>query len=313
MTETLTGYTFHHPRPEDMGSTYELIRAIQIADEGECDFTEEDMQVVWRTGKPENMWLVEAEDGSLAAYAGVRQRHPTRLRTFSGVLPEHRGNGIGTQLLGLVEERARRLAAKAPEGEIVMLSHDVGALNSDKAALLEHHGYELVRTFLKMGIELDEEPPEPQLPDGIVLETMRPGTEREIYDASEEAFRDHWDHVPHDYDEWREWNFSRESFDPTLWLVAYDGDEIAGISLNHFDGGDEAWVNVLAVRRPWRRHGLGLALLLTSFRDFRRRGIARAALGVDSENPTGATRLYERAGMHVVREEKAYAKEIPRA
>jgi len=309
---TVPGYAFRRPQPEDVRAAYELICAIEIADAG--DFTEEDMQVMWRMTDHENIWLVEGEDGSLAAYAGIRERHPTRLRTFSGVLPEHRGRGIGAHLLQLLDTRALELAAKAPEGEKVMISQDVAPLNTDKAAILERHGYEFVRTFWKMAIDLDGEPAEPQLPDGVTLETMRPGTERRIFEASEEAFRDHWDHVPHDYDEWHEWNFSRESFDPTLWQIAYDADEIAGISLNNFEEEDvEAWVGVLAVRRPWRRRGLGLALLLASFRDFRRRGIARAVLGVDSESPTGATRLYERAGMHVVREEKAYAKEVPRA
>jgi len=305
-------YTFRHPVDSDIGGVYELIREIELADDGACDFTEEDMQVAWRLQKPENMTLVEAQDGSLAGYVAINVRHPTRLRTWSGVLPAHRGRGIGTRLLESVDDRARELAREAPSGKAVLLSQEVGSLNTDKAPLLERHGYRLVRTFWKMGIELDEEPLEPEFPEGISVETMRPGSEREIFEASEDAFQDHWDHVPHDYGEWSEWNFGRESFDPTLWLVAYDGDEIAGLSLNSYDGDDEAWVGVLGVRRRWRRRGLGHALLLASFRDFRRRGIARAALGVDSENPTGATRLYERAGMHVVREEKAYAKEVPR-
>jgi mycothiol synthase len=305
-------YTFRQPVDSDIDGVYQLIRELELADEGDCDFTQEDMQVAWRLQKPENMTLVEAADGSLAGYFAINVRHPTRLRTWSGVLPLHRGKGIGTRLLGLIDDRARELALEAPEGEAIVLGQQVGALNTDKAPLLERHGYRLVRTFWKMGIELDGETPEPEFPQGISVETMRPGTEREIFEASEDAFQDHWDHVPHDYREWSEWHFSRESFDPTLWLVAYDGDEIAGLSLNFHDGADEAWVGILGVRRPWRRRGLGHALLLASFRDFQRRGIARAALGVDSENPTGATRLYERAGMHIVREEKAYAKEVPR-
>ena len=58
-------------------------------------------------------------------------------------------------------------------------------------------------------------------------------------------------------------------------------------------------VEELGVRRPWRGHGLGLALLDLAFEEFERRGLTRAILTVDSENPTGATRLYERAGMSV--------------
>lgn len=307
-----TGYTARHPQEDDLHSFYAAVRELEIADEGECDWTEEDLRVMWRTSDPTNAWLIEDADGRIAAFAGVRPRHATRLRTSAGVLPAHRGRGIGTHLLRLIDERAVELAAKAPAGDTVMVGQDVGALNTDAAPLLERHGYELARRFWKMGIELDGEPPEPVVPEGLRLEPMRPGMERELFDASEEAFQDHWDHVPHDYDEWRAWMIERESFDPALWVVAYDGDEIAGGSMNFLEP-EEAWVGVLFVRRPWRRRGLGMALLHASFREFHRRGVPKAALGVDTENPTGATHLYERAGMHVVRESSVYWKPVTRA
>lgn len=306
------GYTARHPRPDDLGAMFALIRKIEIADEGECDLNEEDLQILQRTTDPDNVWFVEDGDGGLVAYAAIRPRHPTRLRTWAGVVPAHRGKGIGTHLLHLVDERARELTAKAPEGEPVMLGQDAGQLNTDAAPLLERHGYRLARKFWKMGIDLNEEPPEPVLPEGFTIETMRPGTERELFDASEEAFQDHWDHVPHDYDEWRAWTVERESFDPSVWLVVYDGDEIAAGAMNYLEP-RESWVGVLFVRRPWRRRGLGLALLNASFREFRKRGVPKAALGVDTENLTGATQLYERAGMHVVRESSVYWKEVTRA
>ncbi|MBD0349195.1 MAG: GNAT family N-acetyltransferase, partial [Thermoleophilia bacterium] len=93
-------------------------------------------------------------------------------------------------------------------------------------------------------------------------------------------------------------------FDPALWFIAYDGDEIAGFSLcrpRESGDPDMGWVSVLGVRRPWRRRGLALALLRHSFVELHRRGKKRVGLGVDAENTTGALRLYERAGMHVDR------------
>ena len=71
---------------------------------------------------------------------------------------------------------------------------------------------------------------------------------------------------------------------------------------------EAGWVQGLAVRRPWRRRGLGLALLLHSFRELRARGREHVGLGVDGENTTGAVRLYERAGMHVARRSDTYNK-----
>src|SRR5437773_6918407 len=116
----VTGYTFREPVDSDIDGVYELIRELEIADAGACEFTEEDMQVVWRLQKPGNTTLVEDADGSLAAYSAINVRHPTRLRTWSGVLPPHRGRGIGTRLLELVDARARELALEAPEGEGVI-------------------------------------------------------------------------------------------------------------------------------------------------------------------------------------------------
>ena len=73
---------------------------------------------------------------------------------------------------------------------------------------------------------------------------------------------------------------------------------------------DDGWVDTLGVRRPWRRKGLGMALLQHSFGEFYRRGKYKVGLDVDSQNLTGATRLYERAGMHVARTYISYEKEL---
>lgn len=70
------------------------------------------------------------------------------------------------------------------------------------------------------------------------------------------------------------------------------------------------WVGTIGVRRPWRKTGLGLALLRHSFGEFYKRGMATIGLGVDASNPTGATRLYQRAGMHVASEFVTYEKEL---
>ena len=99
-------------------------------------------------------------------------------------------------------------------------------------------------------------------------------------------------------------------YDPSLWTIAWADDEIAGGTICEAGVYDMGWVRSLSVRRPWRRQGLGMALLLNAFRDFHRRGERRVGLGVDAESPTGATRLYERAGMHVVEETAIYRKEL---
>jgi ribosomal protein S18 acetylase RimI-like enzyme len=97
-------------------------------------------------------------------------------------------------------------------------------------------------------------------------------------------------------------------FDPSLWIIAWDGNQIAGYSLCRFRMGI-GWVGSLGVRRPWRKHGLGMALLLQSFHEFHQRGMNTIGLGVDASNPTGATRLYQKAGMNITAEYVIYEKE----
>jgi ribosomal protein S18 acetylase RimI-like enzyme len=94
-----------------------------------------------------------------------------------------------------------------------------------------------------------------------------------------------------------------------LWVIAWDGNEIAGFSLNRFRMGI-GWVGTLGVRRPWRKKGLGLALLRHSFGEFYKRGMKTIGLGVDASNPTGATRLYQGAGMYIASEFITYDKEL---
>ena len=107
------------------------------------------------------------------------------------------------------------------------------------------------------------------------------------------------------------WELNPVSFDPTLWFLAFDGDKLAGGPLCRYDKDLHiGWVNQLAVLRLWRRKGLGIALLLHSFAEFYRRGIVNVGLGVDAQNLTGATRLYERAGMHVALQHDTYEKEL---
>ena len=89
-----------------------------------------------------------------------------------------------------------------------------------------------------------------------------------------------------------------------------DGDEIAAALRGEPDRGGAGWVGAIGVRKPWRKRGLGLALLLHAFGEFYRRGQPRIGLGVDAQNPTGATRLYERAGMRVAYEAVAFEKAL---
>ena len=143
-----------------------------------------------------------------------------------------------------------------------------------------------------MRVALADVPEEPVWPDGIIVRTFRPGDERIFYDLHQETFEDHWEHnEPDPYDEWAHWMLQPPMFDPDLWLLAEQDGEPAAIEINHPrpEMPDVGWVGILGVRRAWRRRGLGRALLLKAFHEFRARGYEHAGLGVDAASVTGAT------------------------
>jgi ribosomal protein S18 acetylase RimI-like enzyme len=154
-----------------------------------------------------------------------------------------------------------------------------------------------------MVVELAEEPAA-VLPEGVAIRPYRRGVEPEIHAALEEAWSvGGWLHEPRPYGEWARTLFDREGHDPSLYLVAEADGDIAGAALCDWKrNGDWGWVERLGVRPAWRRRGIGEALLRAAFAEFHRRGERTVALQVDAESPTGATRLYERAGMRVLYE-----------
>jgi mycothiol synthase len=240
--------------------------------------------VPWET----NTWLFE-EDGVLVAGAFGRL-FGDRGNWAGAVRPSATGRGLGQRLIDLVEERLES------DGTRRLHSWTVGGDDSADS-LFRANGYHEVRRFWDMWIELEEEPSEPP----VAAETFAEDDARAFHAALEEAFADHWEHHPEPFDEWWDRQGQRENYDPSVWFLIRDGDEVAAVCRNE-ERPDGGYVGALGVRRPWRGKGYGKALLLHSFREFRRRGHTRASLGVDAANPTGATQLYESVGMRAEEE-----------
>jgi mycothiol synthase len=257
--------------------------------------------------------FVAEQAGRVSAYADVSDEGKRGEQFWIDVrLPPDGGEAAGAALLAAAEARAAELAAGRPrDGERRLIS-GTSSVNERLAGVLENAGYRLYRHSFRMEIDLGGDLPEAQLPEGIDVGPFASGDERAVFDAMNEAFEDTWDHVLWDFEEWRHWTTGRDDFDPTLWWLARDGDELAGASLCrvHEIERDMGWVSTLAVRRRWRRRGLARALLGLCFHEFRRRGLARVGLGVDADSLTGANRLYESAGMRPVRRWDLYEKRL---
>jgi mycothiol synthase len=286
------------PTPDRFDETLELLRAADVAVYGDSDWTAGELRSEWGDIDTErDAWLVDL-DGRLAGVGHLSRRSQRRYFGDGYVHPELTDRGVGTRLLDLFADRVREQVTNG--AAVLQGAHLVG--DERAPALYAGRGYTRVRSAFRMTRDLSGGEPEPSWPDGIELRPLdveRDG--RRLHAVIEEAFAEEWGHTARAYEQWRGRTFDAPGFDPTLVPVAWEGGEIAGVSLNyHKRMGDWGWIGSIGVRMPWRRRGLGLALLYESFRRFRRTGETVVALGVDAENPTGAVRLYERAGMRVL-------------
>jgi mycothiol synthase len=279
-----------------------VLRAEELDLRGRSDWGVEETAHLWRLMNVDASSLVETADGTIAAVVAAFDRGADR-QAWVVVHPDFVGRGLGTALLERAEEQARAAAVRKLK---------MGALaeNDEAHALFERHGFREARHYYGMRIDLDRPPSAPVWPAGIEVSTFRPADARGFHQALGESFEDEWGSHHPPFEEWKHERLEAPETDTSLWFVVRDGAEIAAVARcdpRHEGGG---WIGALGVRKPWRRRGIGLALLQHVFAEFRRRGEPHVGLGVDTQNPTGATRLYERAGMRVVNEDVVFEKEL---
>jgi mycothiol synthase len=239
----------------------------------------------------------------IVGYGLVRERGEL-WRVEGYVHPDAHGRGIGKLIATGLEEEAARQGARRIQ---------FGVFEADSAAraLLESLGYGAVRVFRELRIELEAPPPAAEWPDGLRVVPFEPERDAlEFHAAHQEAFADVWDFTPRDFESWSKHLLGSARFDPTLWCVVRAGDEIAAGTICTSDTYGGGWVQVLFTRRPWRKQGVGAALLCDSFGRFWERGEHSVGLGVDAASDSGAFRLYERAGMGPVLGWLVYEKEL---
>jgi GNAT superfamily N-acetyltransferase len=306
------GFSVRRPTFEDLPEVVQLVRASELDLDGFARASEADMRSRWEMPGFDlalDGWLVIAPDGRLAANAQIGHREAERLYGGARVHPDYIDQGLYAYLLEHLLERARELITEARPDIRVTLNVFTTETYAEADEALAAAEFKQVRANWLMQIDMTEPPPTPVWSEGLGLRPYTSDLLYAVFQADDEAFRDHWGHTPLQFEQWQDWNNKREDFDPDLWFLAFDGDEIAGFALCGYEG-DEAWVGELGVRRPWRRKGVGLALLHHAFGEFYRRGNRRVALHVDTQNLTGATRLYARAGMHPVERHHLYQLEL---
>lgn len=304
------GFSVRPPAMEDAQAVTNLVAAHDMDEFGKIEYGINDLLPMWRRKNfdlTRDARMIFAPDGTLAGYCDMNYRNGvTQLDNISCAHPAYRNQGIEDWILEFAEEWAQEHVAP----NAIVLRHVLNADAPVRTARIERWGYHAVRNAWIMHIDLDRKPVTPQVPAGIVVRPFERGRdERLAWMCIQEAFRDLWQHQDSPFDEWAGFILGHASWSPELSYLAFDGELIAGatITMNDENGG---WIQQVGVRRPWRSRGIGLALLDTIFSEMFKRGIAHAGLEVDAENPSGALRLYQRAGMRVDKHFTEYRKEL---
>jgi mycothiol synthase len=271
-------------------------------------------------------WLAQwpAERGSLAAYGRVianpEPEEQGRAFLDIDVHPAYAGGPVEEKLVDWLERRGnevlRPIVAAHPGTEPAILRLACWDQSAERIRGYERRGFRPVRHFYRMQRDLHEPIPDRPLPDGLEWRNYSPEIDERLRLAHNEAFLDHWSHEPVSENDWQQFVVQRASFRADLTWVVMDGDEVAAFSLNRHDpeeaereGYRAGWIGSLGTRRPWRKRGLGSALLVKSMRSFKEAGLDSAVLGVDAQNPTGALGLYERLGFVVIKRTIVYEKQ----
>jgi len=280
------------PTPDDAAAVAELVIAYERSLYGDTGYSLGDLQAEWESLDIARNALVLLDGERIVAFGSLDDRGEL-WRIDAYVHPEERGRGLGTELVGALEEQAASHGARRIQN---------GVAEPDEAGhrLLAARGYRMVRVFRELRIDLDPASDPPQWPDGFVPDEFDAERDASAFHAAEqEAFADHWEYRPRDLARWRELHIDTEHFDASLWRIVRAGDEVVAGAICEADRYGGGWVTVLFTRRPWRGRGLGRALLRDAFQTFRDRGERNVGLGVDAENAS-AFHLYESAGMRPV-------------
>ena len=290
-------FEFREASEDDARAIADLCNAFERAVSPEPEVMSAEDVLVFARRESESRLVLDG--AALVGFAYLQRRTDGRYDGDGWVHPDAFGRGVGTAIVEWFETRARELGSAETR---------VGILQVDEraACLLRSRGFEPIRSFFRMVIELDDEPEPPTWPAAFEVSPLAPGEERELYQVLEDAFLDHWGHTERTYEEW----LATHELEPGLSFLVRSGGEVAAGAFCKREFFGMGWVDALGTRRAYRRKGLGEALLRHAFRELYRCGARQVGLGVDAENPTGATRLYERVGMRVASAADVYAKTL---
>jgi mycothiol synthase len=321
----IAGLTFRHFQGEmDFPQMVATINAAKLADGIERSDTVEDVRKNYdhlHNCDPFRDVLIAEVDASMVAYSRlwwyIDETSRVRIyNSFGFVRPEWRRKGLGRAMLRYNQAALRAIAAGHPQDMERYFESGGDDGEKENEALLQSDGYQAVRHGFSMVRPDLENIPDLPLPEGLEVRPVHPEHYRTIWDADQEAFRDHWGFVEGTEEDYQSW-MSHRNFQPDMWMIAWDGDEVAGQVKSYIDYQENVeyhrlrgYTEAISTRRPWRRRGVAHALIALSLKLLKEKGMQEAALGVDTQNLSGALRVYEDMGFRVVRRTSIYRKKM---
>ena len=318
------GLVLRHLRPpDDYPAMNAVANAIRTAEGDDFYTTDEQFRKFYENlsrSDPATDVAIAELDGRIVGYgraAWHEELDGTRIyEVIPFVDPAAAGQDVFVAMLGAIEGRARAIAADHPPG-LKFLETFGGDQAPERDALLHAAGFEPVRFYYAMVRPSVDDLPDAPLPEGLEIREVQPEHMRPIWEAAEEAFRDHWGYTPSTEADYQLYLTDPVMTDTSLWRIAWDGDEVAGQVRSYINAEENArhgrlrgYTEHISTRRPWRRRGVARALIAASFPLLRARGMTEAALGVDTENTSGALRVYERCGFRPVSRSATYRKPL---
>lgn len=332
-TPPIAGLAFRHYQGEqDLPQMLDVLQSSERADQEDVSETLGDFINQYRhltNCDPYQDVLIAEVNDQMVAHGRVSWQEVAASGSDSGerlyflnwyMRPEWRGLGLEKTFLCQCQERLRQIIRQQGDGATnhgsrLFQAHATN-FQPDKARLLEEDGFQAIRWACKMTCSDLQNIPEAPMPEGLEVRPVAPEHYRQVWNADIEAFQDHWGFIRPSEEDYAGWQQSSQ-FQPDLWQVAWDHDQVAGMVLNYItqDPADAAapriaWTEDICVRRPWRRRGLARALLARSMRMFREMGFTQTSLGVDLNNLHGAHQLYESMGYQIVRLFTIYRKPV---
>lgn len=310
-------YTWRAVQTQDLAALYQTLLANAPTDQPETPPSQERIRhmfgMLGKRAERDTLAAI-APDGTLAAFGFMLfpPDEDEHLALFDGnVHLAHRGRGIGKHIVGWLETRARKEFQSRSESTPQIFRTSCAAHQTDRIALFEQCELKPMRYAYTMRRDSTKPILTEALPTDVRLEQWSPALDLPLMRAFNTAFREHWGLPQMNAELWHQFFTGGPHFRGDLSMIAMEGDTIVGFCVNWVNADiQEGYVQAIGVIPAWRGRGLASALMARAMANFRNEKLSHAALDVDTQNPTGALRLYQKHGFETTKQSITFGKRL---